>query len=104
MTRRLRCSQTAHDKNVLGRCTRSEATWSPRFWEVDSKVNAHTQKDDLAVPLLSFSGRSLHEQGKLTGPSFTRWQVFFSILLEGDQFEIKRSFDKPGAGEDGDAE
>ena len=67
-------------------------------------MNAHTQKDDLAVPLLSFSGRSLHEQGTLTGPSVTRWQAFFSILLEGDQFEIKRSFDKPSAGEDGDAE
>jgi hypothetical protein len=29
---------------------------------------------------------------------------FFSILLEGDQFEIKRSFDKPGASEGDDAE
>ena len=28
---------------------------------------------------------------------------FFSILLERDQFEIKSSFDKPSAGEDGDA-
>ena len=29
---------------------------------------------------------------------------FFSILLEGDQFEIERSFDKPSAGESDDAE
>ena len=34
----------------------------------------------------------------------TKLEDFFSILLERDQFEIERSFDKPGAGESDDAE
>ena len=67
-------------------------------------MNAHTQKDDLAVPLLILLRPLVARAQETHRAIFPLLADFLRSLLKRDQFQIERSFDQPGAGEGDDAE